>query len=180
MLSWRLSLKITSRIQNRAVVLVAAIFTPLIIGLLFFLPGPISANSNGTAIPVVTDLSQDADLARSQDLVILIEFSNDDCEYCRLLEKEFLKPMSKNQEYSKKVIIRSLPLNGDSQIRGFNGELVSASEFASRYQVTVTPTMVFLDTEGNELSEKLVGIWSIDFFGSYIDERIDAAREKVL
>jgi thioredoxin-related protein len=138
------------------------------------------ADSSNSAIRSVTDLAQDANLARSQGLVILIEFSNDDCEYCRLLENEFLEPMSINQEYREKVMIRSLALNGDRLITGFQGESISASQFASKYQVMVTPTMVFLDTNGNELSEKLVGIWSLDYFGSYIDERIDAAREKVL
>jgi hypothetical protein len=92
----------------------------------------------------------------------------------------FSSPCRKTRNTVIKVIIRSLALNGDCQIKGFNGELISTSELASRYQVKVTPTMVFLDTEDNELSEKLVGIWSIDFFGSYIDEGIDAAREKVL
>jgi hypothetical protein len=29
-----------------------------------------------------------------------IEFSSDDYEYCRLSERKFLKPMSKNKKYS--------------------------------------------------------------------------------
>jgi len=170
----------TAKIQNRAVP-AASIFMLILLTSMVLLSVPqIFADSGDSTIPVVTDLSQDASLARSQGLVILIEFSNDDCEYCLLLENEFLIPMSKNQAYREKVVIRSLPLNGGHQFKGFQGELVSASQFASKYQVMVTPTMVFLDANGNELSEKLVGIWSIDFFGSYIDERIDTARQKVL
>ena len=170
----------TVKIQNR-LVSPASIFMLVLLISMVLLSAPLTfADSGDSPIPVVTDLSHDASMARSQELVILIEFSNDDCEYCLLLEKEFLIPMSKNQAYREKVIIRSLPLNRDQQFKGFQGELVSASQFASKYQVTVTPTMVFLDANGNELSEKLVGIWSIDFFGSYIDERIDTARQKVL
>lgn len=148
---------------------------------LYFLSGSqaIADSTEGT-ITTVSDLSKDASLARAQKLVILIEFASDTCDYCRLLEESFLKPMSINQEYSKKVIIRSLPLDGDRSFIGFQGELTSASQFASKYGVEVTPTMVFLDANGNQLSENLVGIWSLDYFGSYIDERIDIAREKVL
>lgn len=138
------------------------------------------AESGKGIVTIVSDLSKDAILARDQGLIILIEFSSDSCGYCRLLEEEFLKPMSLDQEYSDKVIIRSLPLDGDRSFKGFKGELTSASQFAAKYDVDLTPTMVFLDANGDELSDKLVGIWSIDFFSSYIDERIDIAREKVL
>jgi len=170
----------TSKMQYRTLPLATHVMAALCVSL-FLLSAPQSfADRDNSTIPVVTDLSQDASLARSQELVILIEFSDDYCEYCLLLENEFLIPMSKNREYGEKVIIRSLPLNRDHQFKGFQGELVSASQFASKYQVKVTPTMVFLDANGNELSEKLVGIWSIDFFGSYLDERIDTARQKVL
>jgi thioredoxin-related protein len=139
----------------------------------------ILADGGGDAIIRVSDLSKDASDARRQGLVILIEFASDSCEYCRLLEENFLIPMTKSQEYHNKVIIRSVPLDGDQRFTAFNGELVSSSQFASRYGVKVTPTMVFLDADGNELSDKLVGIWSLDYFGGFIDERIDTARAKV-
>ena len=166
--------------QNQPMQVTSIFVAVMLVSMFLLSPPELFADSSDSTIPVVTDLSQDASLARSQELVILIEFSDDDCEYCLLLENEFLIPMSKNRGYGEKVIIRSLPLSGDHQFKGFQGELVSASQFASKYQVMVTPTMVFLDANGNELSEKLVGIWSIDFFGSYIDERIDTARQKVL
>ncbi len=126
------------------------------------------------------DLSRDASLARSEKLVLVLEFTFEDCAFCDLLEEEFLKPMSINREYREKVIIRSVSMDGDNQIKGFFGESVSGDQLASRYRVKTSPTMVFLDADGNELSKKLVGIWSIDFFGGYIDERIDLAREKIL
>jgi thioredoxin-related protein len=138
------------------------------------------AQTGKGTVAIVSDLSKDARLARDRGLIILLEFSSDSCGYCRLLEEEFLKPMSLDQEYSEKVIIRSIPMDGDQSFRGFKGELTSASEFASKYDVDVTPTMVFVDANGEEQSDKLVGIWSIDYFSSFIDERIDNAREKVL
>jgi len=138
----------------------------------------IYAASSAGGITLVSDLSKVASLARERELVILIEFASDYCEYCRLLENEFLNPMQIDQDYRLKVIIRSVLLDGAHLFKGFQGELISASELADRYDIEVTPTMVFLDAAGNELSDKLVGIWSIDFFGSYIDKRIDTARRK--
>jgi thioredoxin-related protein len=126
-----------------------------------------------------SDLSKDASLARDQGLVILLEFASESCEYCRLLEEEFLKPMLIDQEYRNKVIIRTVRFDGYKSFKGFKGESTSPDQFASRYNIQVTPTMVFLDANGDELSEKLVGIWSIDFFGGYIDQRIDSAKRKI-
>ena len=137
------------------------------------------SDQSTSGIARATDLFKDASLAREQGLVILIEFASDSCEYCRLLEKEFLDPMLINSEYDKKVMIRSVQLDGYESFRGFQGKLISPGQFASRYDIEVTPTMVFLDANGNELSDKLVGIWSVDFFGGYIDKQIDLAKLKV-
>ena len=57
--------------------------------------------------------------------------------------------------------------------------MISTSEFASRYGVSLTPTLLFLNAQGVEMSERLVGIWSEDFYGGFIDNRIDEARERL-
>jgi len=45
--------------------------------------------------------------------------------------------------------------------------------------VSLTPTLLFLNADGEEMSEKLVGIWSEDYYGGFIDNRIDEARNKL-
>ncbi len=61
----------------------------------------------------------------------------------------------------------------------YEGRSVSTAEFASQYGVFVTPTLIFLDSNGVEMTEKLVGFWSWDYFGGFIDNSIDEAREKL-
>jgi len=84
--------------------------------------------------------------------------------------------MMRNSEYGEKVVIRSISLSDNDTLIDFDGSRVSASEFASKYGVIVTPTLIFLDQNGQEVSDKLVGIWSVDYYGAYIDQRIDSAR----
>jgi hypothetical protein len=50
---------------------------------------------------------------------------------------------------------------------------------AARYDVTLTPILVFLNAGGVEINERLVGIWFEDLPGGCIDKRIDAARDKL-
>jgi hypothetical protein len=61
----------------------------------------------------------------------------------------------------------------------FDGRSLTTREFAARYGIEVTPTLLFLNAEGIELSERLVGIWSEDFYGGFIDNRIDEASSRL-
>jgi thioredoxin-related protein len=133
-----------------------------------------AASDDSGELISASDLTRDARLVGMGERILMIEFSSEYCGYCRLLENEFLKPMAGNAGYSEKVVIRYISLSDDDNLLDFNGKSISASEFASRYDVFVTPTLVFLNDRGEEVSDKLVGIWSVDFFGGFIDERIDS------
>lgn len=127
----------------------------------------------------VTDLRMESLLAQQKGLILVIEFSADDCAYCRKLEDLFLLPMQRNAQYGDKILLRAVSLNDYERLIDFHGREVKTTEFAAQYDVSLTPTLVFLDADGVELSEKLVGIWSEDFFGGFIDNRIDEARDKL-
>ncbi|MDJ0779555.1 MAG: thioredoxin fold domain-containing protein [Gammaproteobacteria bacterium] len=142
------------------------------IGLVF--AGPLAGDS--VYMVQVEDLRQEAERLRRDKLVLVLEFSSEYCSFCRKMEELFLLPMQRNEDYSKTILIRSVSLDAYETLVDFDGRLVSTRDFASRYDVSFTPTLLFLDADGVELSERLVGIWSEDFYGVYIDERIDAAR----
>ncbi len=140
--------------------------------------GPVTAGDSVSMI-AVTDLRQEARLAKARSLVLVIEFSSEYCEYCRKLEALFLVPMQRNAGYNDKVLIRTVSLDAYETLVDFQGRSMSTSDFASRYDVSLTPTLLFLNGDGVEMSEKLVGIWSEDFYGGFIDKRIDEAHEKL-
>ena len=141
------------------------------------LAGPASGDS--VAMIQVADLRAESLLAKQKGLVLVIEFAADDCAYCRKLEDLFLLPMQRNAEYGDKILLRAVSLNDFDSLIDFDGRSVTTTEFAAQYDVTLTPTLVFLNADGVEMSEKLVGIWSEDYFGGFIDNRIDEARDKL-
>lgn len=130
-------------------------------------------------VPVVRDLQADAKLSRSGKLPILLVFSADYCPYCQILEEEFIRPMLISGDYEGKVIIRVLKLDGVDVLRDFNGDTVSAEDFATRHDVRLTPTLKFFDDRGRELAPKMVGLTTVDFYGGYLDEAIDASLAKL-
>jgi hypothetical protein len=46
--------------------------------------------------------------------------------------------------------------------------------------VVGTPTLLFLDNKGEELTSRLVGYHSEDFYWYYFDEAIEIARNELL
>ncbi len=110
---------------------------------------------------------------------LLLEFAADDCSYCALLEKEILNPTLLNRDYDQRVLMRKLVLDRGTRLRDFDGKAVYAADLAGRYRVSVTPTLLFVDRQGRELAERMVGVSTLDFYGDYLDQALDTAREKL-
>ena len=139
-----------------------------------------SAAGGSATMIQVSDLRAEAQIANTNNLILVVEFSSEYCAFCRKLEDLFLLPMQRNAQYNAKVLIRSISLDSYETLVDFQGQTLSTTEFASRYDVSLTPTLIFLNAAGEEMSDKLVGIWSEDFYGAYIDSRIDEARDRLL
>jgi len=126
-------------------------------------------------VPVATDLQQLGSQAVSRELPILLTFTSVICSYCELLEQAFLQPMLLSGEYRDKVMIRKLELGPGASVTGFDGRKIMASELSSHYRVFVTPTLLFVDGNGKELAERIVGINTPELFGGYLDNCIETA-----
>jgi len=92
--------------------------------LFFLLSGLLPASLVVAGVAAVSDFQQEAKLAQQRRLPLLITFSTAECNYCDLLEEEFLEPMLLSGDYEDQVLIRKLKLDGDD-VRGFAGELLT-------------------------------------------------------
>lgn len=135
----------------------------------------INALRADVTVPVAADLQQLGDQALSRELPILLTFTSLICSYCELLEQDFLQPMLLSGEYRDRVMIRKLELGPGTSVTDFKGKKIMASELSSRYRVFVTPTLLFVDGNGRELAERIVGINTPELFGGYLDDCIETA-----
>ncbi|SCZ66752.1 thioredoxin family protein [Thiohalomonas denitrificans] len=133
----------------------------------------------GVTVPITGDLQADGKLAQQRNVPLLMMFYAEHCYYCTRVEEDFLEPMLISGDYTDKVIIRRVDLENPRRIIDFDGAAVSVSEFAARYQVRVTPTLVYVDSGGRPLTENMVGLTTPDFYGDYIDRRIDTALDQL-
>ena len=117
--------------------------------------------------------------ARQRKLPILIMFSRQGCPYCDVVRDEFLKPMLRSGDYTNRVIMLEIHSDSHAQLRDFNGQMISAEALAHRYQASFAPTVVFLNHQGKELVERLIGITTRDFYGGFLDEAINQSLQRV-
>lgn len=126
-----------------------------------------------------TNLQADGQLARNRQVPLLIMFAMQDCPYCVVVREEFLNPMLISGDYDNKVVIREIHTDSYLKLRDFNGKPVTSGALARRYDVSLVPTVVFVDAEGRELAKRLIGITTVDFYGGFLDEAIEASLIKL-
>ncbi len=131
------------------------------------------------SVPLATDLYREGRQAEQACIPLLLEFASSECEYCTLLEEEVLNPTLLNRDYDRRVLMRKLLIGHSRKLRDFDNTEVNADELASRYRVFVTPTLLFVDSQGRELTERMVGVTTLEFYGGYLDQAMDASSDRL-
>lgn len=127
---------------------------------------------------MTTNLKADAKIAKQKQVPILLLFTQQSCGFCEIVRSDFLRPMLLNQEYDSRVLIRQIEYDGDDVV-GFDGKKISMDAFMEPYNVGFTPTVLFLDSSGAELTEQLVGITTVHYYGGFLDDNIALALKKI-
>ena len=148
-------------------------------GILACLAVPHAAAADAAGVPVARDFQADAAQARARRVPILVLVEAKDCVYCRRVLDEFLIPMSRNADYQAKVILRRVTTRSPLVLVDFSGRRVSQAAFVKAHGVKFTPTVLLLGPDGEELVEPLVGLSTPDYYGAFLDQAIDGAREKL-
>lgn len=123
-------------------------------------------------IPRVADFAMLAKNAKNQQKLIMLQVSASDCNYCVILEEELIKPMLRSGDYDNDVLIRKVDIDSHKKLSGFDGQSISGPQLAKMLNIKVTPTLIFLNSENQEVSKRIVGVNSLDYMGAYVDDAI--------
>ena len=110
-------------------------------------------------------------LGNNLPIVLLVEIS--DCRFCEIVKKEFINPLAISQRYQDKVIFSRISLDPGQTIIDSDRSRTDTVSFCARYEARFTPTIVFLDGEGNQLIKNLVGMSGRDYYGYYLEQGIE-------
>ena len=95
------------------------------------------------------DIREDVNEAASAGKRIILYFYQDGCPYCRkLLETNFALQETENKTREHYEVI-AINMWGDREVTGFDAGMTTEKEFAKSLRVMFTPTLLFLDEQGN-------------------------------
>ena len=138
---------------------------------------PPSATNEG--IVEVVDLRQEAARMEAEHLPLMLLVSQRHCPYCVRIKEEILGPMVKSGEYVDRVLIRELFIDAGSRVQDFRGRQREGAAVADDYGVDLTPTLLFLDARGRELSKRLIGLYTVEMFPFYVEAALEEASRKM-
>jgi len=121
------------------------------------------------------DLAADARVAAERRVPLLLLFSEAGCSYCERARQEFLLPMQRNPEYQEKVIMREVGTDSSAAMVDFAGHKTTHADFSRRMRVNMMPTVMMLGPRGDTLAEPILGFRGADYYGYFLDQRIDTA-----
>ena len=97
------------------------------------------------------------------------------CPFCKIVRESYLAPM--RQEQGLPVV--QVDMRSQRSVRNFNGSTTTHEALITAWRIELAPTVLFLGRQGDEVALRLVGGYIPDFYGAYLDERLEAGRRVV-
>ncbi|MCC2674130.1 MAG: hypothetical protein K0R58_1077 [Ramlibacter sp.] len=108
-------------------------------------------------------------LAVRKALVVMVSLEG--CPYCRLVRESHLLPLMAGGQP-----VVQLELSGSMPLRDLHGRGSTHARVVRGWEVRLAPTVLFLGRGGAETAARLAGVASPDFYGAYLQERVEAAN----
>ena len=138
-----------------------------------------SAHADPAALTEADDLAAAGALAKERKVPVLLFFNRVGCPYCERALREFLVPMEKDPSNAGRVVFRQVEINKQDKMVDFKGDVTTHRKFAQRYKIRLTPTIWFVDGDGNPLAEAIIGLRTPDYYGYYLEQAIDESLKKI-
>ena len=103
-------------------------------------------------------------------------FSQRDCEFCEEVRENYLRPMVRSRR--PRIAVAEFELSGTRRIRDWTERGSTEAEFARQHKARFAPTLMFFGPAGEALAAPIIGL-SRDFFGAYLEQRIQAASKVI-
>lgn len=134
-----------------------------------------TAHAGGAALPLSRSLAQELAVAQKlhQPLVVMVSLHG--CPFCEVVRNNYLAPMLQREG----LPVTQVDMRSDAMTENFAGIPISHDQMVRNWSVTVAPTVLFFGKHGAEVADRLEGGYLPDFYGSYLDDRLLAARRRI-
>jgi len=155
---------VAATLQRRQMVVVGALAAVL----------PVARAASAT-LPQAAALADElaAALQRGEPLVVMVSLEG--CPFCVVARNSYLAPLREEGH----LAIVQVDMRTTRPMRDFQGQSLSHEQMTRRWAIKIAPTVLFFGKGGIEVAERLVGGMLPDFYGAYLDQRLETARKAV-
>jgi len=125
-------------------------------------------------LPLAVSLPDELARALKTGNPLVVMVSLEGCPFCKVARENYLGPMQAQQG----LPVVQVDMHSKQAVKTFRGLAATHESLIGEWGVKVAPTVLFFGPTGVELAERLVGGSLSDFYGAYLDGRIDQARKK--
>ena len=132
-----------------------------------------SARAEEAKLPVAVALPEHLRLALQQGSPLVVMVSLPGCPFCKAVRESHLAPMQREQG----LPVVQVDMMSHSLLRDFQGASLTHEQQIDAWGIRVAPTVLFFGRRGQEVAERLVGSYLPDFYGAYLEQRLETARK---
>lgn len=136
------------------------------------LPAAAAAAAATPQLPEITSLPLELQHSAAIAQPLLVMVSLEQCPHCVIVRKHHLLPLLRQG-----VPVRQVNMRDQRPLLALDGSSLTQDELVRRWKVKVAPTLLFLGPDGRELAERLEGASLPDFYGAYLEDRLQRARQ---
>jgi thioredoxin-related protein len=131
-----------------------------------------SAWAASATLPVPQSLADELAKALKAGQPLVVMVSLEGCPFCRVARDHYLDPL-RRQEGGHVV---QIDMRTATSVRDFSGATLTHDALSRGWGVKVAPTVLFFGAKGKEVAERLEGGYIPDFYGAYLEQRLQTAR----
>lgn len=134
--------------------------------------GPGAVWAAGAVLPAPQSLADELGNALDKGNPLVMMVSLEGCPICRVARDSYLEPLRRQDG----MPVFQIDMRSTSTVRDFAGVTVSHDQLVQTWRVTIAPTVLFFGPRGKEIVARMEGGYIADFYGAYLDQRIEQAR----
>ena len=127
-------------------------------------------------LPSAVSLPDELALAHAAGSPLVVMVSLEGCPFCKIVRESYLAPMRQEQ----RLPVVQVDMRSQRSVKNFNGSPTTHEALIAAWRIEFAPTVLFLGRQGVEVAPRLVGGYIPDFYGAYLEERLETARRAVV
>jgi hypothetical protein len=126
-------------------------------------------------LPAAQSLPDELQAALRTGSPLVVMVSLEGCPFCKVARENYLAPLYRQEG----LPVVQVDMRHPRALRNFAGAMVTHDQMVRTWGVKLAPTVLFFGRGGAEVAPRLTGGYIPDFYGAYLDERLEQARKAV-